>query len=189
MRRLALSLALLFAIGPVVATQPQTTAPPATAQAAGDADVDRLLKAMNMQSMMAGMMKQISDAQGNLVAQAFAKDMTEADKQHMQTVLDKTQVILQKHMAWSALEPVVRKVYAQVFSKQEVLAMTAFYSSPEGASILMKSPQAMSLTMQEIQPIALAAMTEVRAMVEQETKADAKPAASKPATGKSDAKK
>ncbi|WP_374249540.1 DUF2059 domain-containing protein [Thermomonas sp.] len=172
MRRFVLSLALLCTLTPAVAAQPQAVPAQATMQAASDADLDRLLKAMDMQSMMAGMMQQMVDAQGNLVAQSFAKDMTEADRARMQAVLDKTHVILQKHMAWSALEPVVRKVYAQVFSKQEVLAMTAFYSSPEGTSILKKSPQAMALTMQEIQPIALAAMAEVKTMVEQETRAD-----------------
>lgn len=75
--------------------------------------------------------------------------------------------IIQKHLSWEALEPVVRKVYMQVFSKREVQAMTAFYASPEGASILKKSPQAMGLTMQEIQPAMQAAMQEVKTAIEQ----------------------
>ena len=66
----------------------------------------------------------------------------------------------------------VRKVYAQVFDKREVDAMIAFYSSPEGASILKKSPQVLAATMQEVQPIARDTMTEVKAMIDEEIAAD-----------------
>ena len=71
-------------------------------------------------------------------------------------------------MSWTELEPVLRKVYGQVFDKQEVDAMIAFYSTPEGASILKKTPQVLAITMQEIQPIIRATMAEVKAMVDAE---------------------
>lgn len=177
MRRPGLLLALLFALSPVYAATPAPQAAPSkpvSADVASDADVDRLLQVMNMRTMMAGMMKQIGDTQGNMVADAFAHDLSDADRKRMKALLDKTQVIVQKRMSWEVLEPVIRKVYAQVFSKQEVQAMTTFYASPEGASILMKAPQATALTMQEIQPIAMAVMEDVKALVDSETKTSSK---------------
>jgi hypothetical protein len=66
----------------------------------------------------------------------------------------------------------MRKVYSQVFDNREVDAMIAFYSTPEGASILRKSPQVLAVAMQEIQPIARDAMLEAKAMIDDEIAAD-----------------
>ena len=52
--------------------------------------------------------------------------------------------------------------------RQMLDAMTAFYSSPEGASILKKTPQVMAMSMQEIQPIIRDAMAEVKATIDEE---------------------
>lgn len=167
-------LALLLASAPAFAAEPvaqPTTTTPAPASAA---DVDRLLAAMDMKSMMAGMMQQIEQVQGKMLTDAFGADLTEAKRKELQEVQATTSAIINKHLAWEALEPVVRKVYAQVFSQREVQAMTAFYSSPEGAAILKKSPQAMAITMQEIQPVMMAALAEVKAEIEK--RAAAKPA-------------
>ena len=165
MRRISLSLALLFAFSP--AAFAQTAPQPPAAETASAADVDRLLQAMDMRTMMAGMMQQMHGAQEKMLSDAFGADLDEAARARMQEAMATSTGIIQKHLSWDALEPVVRKVYIQVFSKREVQAMTAFYTSPEGASILKKSPQAMGLTMQEIQPAMQAAMQEVKATIEQ----------------------
>ncbi|QNU14888.1 DUF2059 domain-containing protein [Thermomonas sp. XSG] len=165
MRRIGLSLALLFAFSPAVLAQTAAHAP--VAESASAADVDRLLQAMDMKTMMAGMMQQMQGAQEKMLADAFGADLDEAKRARMQEAMATSSTIIQKHLSWEALEPVVRKVYMQVFSKREVQAMTAFYASPEGASILKKSPQAMGLTMQEIQPAMQAAMQEVKTAIEQ----------------------
>ncbi|QNN45537.1 DUF2059 domain-containing protein [Thermomonas brevis] len=170
MRRIGLSLALLFAFAPAIAAEPpaQAAAAQAAAESASAADVDRLLQAMDMKAMMAGMMQQMGAAQEKMLADAFGNDLTEDKRKQMQEAMAASNAIIQKHLSWDALEPIVRKVYAQVFSKREVQAMTAFYASPEGASILKKAPQAMALTMQEIQPVMLSAMQEVKTAIEQQ---------------------
>ncbi|GAA5002761.1 hypothetical protein GCM10025793_08030 [Lysobacter lycopersici] len=159
-------------LAPVFAQAADTasTAVPAPAPAS-DADIDRLLKAMDMQSMMDDMLKQTTTAQQVMVEEAFGKDASDADRERMHDILEKTNAITLRHMSWTALEPVMRKVYTQVFSKREVEAMIAFYSTPEGASMLKKMPQAMTLSMQEIQPIVRDTMAEVKAMIDAETSA------------------
>ena len=163
MRRLALAIALCI----IATTTPAFAADPAPQATQASAEsIDRLLDVMDMENMMAGMMAQMSAAQQKMVADAFGKDLSDKDKARMQDVVAETNAIVQKAMAWPALEPVIRKVYAQVFTAQEVHAMTAFYDSAEGASILRKTPQAAALTMQELQPVMAAAMEEVKATLE-----------------------
>ncbi len=170
MRRSIVCLALLLATTPSFAGEPAAATATVTTESASTADVDRLLRVMDMKTMMTGMMQQMSAAQNKMVVDTFGKDLSDAERAKMQNLLAKNNAIVQKHMAWNVLEPVIRKVYGAVFSKAEVQAMTAFYASPEGASILKKSPQAMALTMQEIQPIIAAAMAEIKASIEAEAK-------------------
>ena len=49
--------------------------------------------------------------------------------------------------------------------------MIAFYGSTEGASILRKSPQAMTLTMQEMQPLMMRLMEDIKVDIDNEVKA------------------
>ncbi|MDI1252431.1 DUF2059 domain-containing protein [Thermomonas sp.] len=168
---LTLAAVLAFACTPALADNPVTTT--ASTQASS-ADIDRLLQVMDMQTMMAGMMKQMSDAQRTMVVDSFGKDASDDQRTRMQAVLDKTNTIVQQELSWRTLEPVMRKVYAQVFSKAEVTAMITFYSSPEGASILKKSPQIMGLTMHEMQPLMVSTMEKVKAAITEEIAAPKK---------------
>ncbi len=173
MRRIALALLLAMPFAPVFAQAADNASTPVSTPAhASDADIDRLLRVTGAQSMMEGIMKQMSASQQQMVQEAFGKDLSDADRARMQDLLAKTNAITMKHMSWTALEPVMRKVYSQVFDKREVDAMIAFYSTPEGASILRKSPQVLAVAMQEIQPIARDAMLEAKAMIDDEIAAD-----------------
>lgn len=168
MRRPGLALVLCLAAGlarPVLAADPPTL--PASQQASA-ADVGRLLEVMDMQAMMASMMEQMAKAQEPMLLEAFGKDASDGDRTRLQGVLETTNAIMRKHMAWTALEPIVRDVYTRVFTRQEVAAMTTFYASTEGKAILRKSPEAAALTMQSLQPVFVAAMEDVRAAVEAE---------------------
>lgn len=169
---LALAAVLALACAPTLAAEDPPGAT-ATTQASS-ADIDRLLQVMDMQSMMTGMMQQMSDAQRSMVLESFGKDNSDAERARMQAVLDRTNAIVQQELSWTAIEPMMRKVYAQVFSKQEVTAMIAFYSSPEGHSILKKTPAAMNLSMQEMQPVIVATMDKVRTAINEELEASKK---------------
>lgn len=169
MRRLGLVLALALSTAfamPAIAADPV----PAPQQASA-ADIDRLLEVMDMQAMMAGIMDQMSDVQGQMLDEAFGKDLSDDDRERMKSVTARTNALVKKRMSWPAIEPVIRKVYLQLFSKAEVDAMVAFYGSPEGASILRKAPQAMSLTMQEMQPLMQGLMEDIKADIDKEAKA------------------
>ena len=170
MRALGLALALTLSTAfasPVFAADPA----PAPQQQASAADIERLLEVMDMETMMAGMMAQMSTMQAQMVDEAFGEELSDADRKRMQSVTARTQALVEKSMAWPAIEPIIRKVYLQLFSKAEVDAMIAFYGSAEGASILRKSPQAMTLTMQEMQPLMMRLMEDIKFDIDNELKA------------------
>ena len=159
---LALALATAFTVTPASAAEPQQTA----TQQASSADIARLLEVMDMRSMMDSMLKQMSEVQEATITQAFGSDLSDKDRAEMSDFMRRTNAKVHARLSWDRLEPLFSRVYTQLFSKREVDAMIAFYGSAEGQSILKKSPQAMAITMQEIQPIATAAMTEAMSVIE-----------------------
>lgn len=165
MRITTLAFALLLAAAPAFAAQPEP-AQQATVESSSTEQIKQLLAVMDMPSMMANMMQQATAAQQQMLSSAFGSELNDAQRKQMQEVMTETTAIMQKHLSWDVLEPSIIKIYGQVFTQQEVQAMTSFYSSPEGASILKKSPQAMAMTMQELQPVMVSAMQEVKAVIE-----------------------
>lgn len=155
---LALVLAAACTCAPAVAAEP----PQAAVAQASAADIDRLLEVMDMRAMMDDMMEQMGKAQEAAILQAFGKDLSEKDRAGMADFMRRTQDRVRAELSWERMGPLMRKVYIQVFTKREVDAMVAFYGSVDGRSILRKSPQAMALAMQEMQPVMQALMAEVK---------------------------
>lgn len=166
MRRLCLALALAtaFAATSAVAAEPQQAA----AQQASTADIDRLLEVMDMRAMMGEMLKQMGDVQEATIAQAFGEDLSDKGKAEMSDFMRRTQAKVQARLSWDTLEPLFSRVYMQLFTKREVDAMIAFYGSAEGQSILRKSPQAMTLAMQEMQPLMQEMMADLKTDLDKE---------------------
>lgn len=160
MRRLSLALALAtaFAATPANAAEPQQTA----TQQASSADIARLLEVMDMRSMMDSMLKQMSEVQEATITQAFGSDLSDKDRAEMSDFMRRTNAKVHARLSWDRLEPLFSRVYTQLFSRREVDAMIAFYGSAEGQSILKKSPQAMALAMQEMQPLMQEMMADLK---------------------------
>ena len=175
MRRIALVLALCLGSAPAFAADPVPAPDPTptpivipASERASDADIDRLFEAMDTQSMMDGMVRQMFSAQQAMIVESFGKDLSAEDRKRVDDMFVKAKAITLEHLSWAAMEPIMHKLYAQVYSKQEVDAMIGFYSTPEGVSILKKMPQATVLTLQAMQPIARDVMADVKAMVDEE---------------------
>ena len=160
MRRLSLALALAtaFAATPASAAEPQQTA----TQQASSADIARLLEVMDMRSMIDSMLKQMSEVQEATITQAFGSDLSDKDRAEMSDFMRRTNAKVHARLSWDRLEPLFSRVYTQLFSRREVDAMIAFYGSAEGQSILKKSPQAMALAMQEMQPLMQEMMADLK---------------------------
>lgn len=128
-------------------------APVARAAEPTDAQVDRLIETMDMRRVVDDMFAQI-DAMGLQMGEQFLGDDASPQKREdMRRALAKQHEAMRRTMSWDKLGPIYRNVYRKLFTAEEIDAMIAFYGSSTGRDILRKMPQAMELTMQEMQPI------------------------------------
>jgi hypothetical protein len=141
-------------------------APAAFAAEPSDAQIDRLIETMDMRRMLDDMFAQM-DAMSLQMGEQFLDDSaTGEQREEMRQVIAKQQAATRKAMSWDSLGPVYRKVYRKLFTAEEVDAMIAFYGSEAGRGILRKMPQAMELTMQEMQPMLHALVEDMKREIE-----------------------
>lgn len=156
MKRFALAAALLL------------SAPFAHAAPPTEAQVDRLLEVMDTQKMMDGMLAQMEQATQQMGRSMLGPDATAEQRAKFEKVMAGQQAVLREMLAADRLQPIYRSVYADVFTAEEVQAMTEFYSSPTGRSILDKMPQVMGRTMQAMQPLMREVMQQVQQSLQRE---------------------
>jgi hypothetical protein len=141
-------------------------APVAVAAEPSDAQIDRLIETMDMRRMLDDMFAQMDAMSLQMGEQFLDEDATAEQREDMRQVIAKQQAATRKAMSWDALGPVYRNVYRKLFTAEEVDAMIAFYGSQTGRGILRKMPQAMELTMQEMQPMLHALVEDMKREIE-----------------------
>lgn len=141
-------------------------APATLAAEPSDAQVDRLIETMDMRRMIDDMFTQIDAMSLQMGEQFLDENATAEQREEMRQVIAKQQAATRKAMSWDALGPIYRKVYRKLFTAEEVDAMIAFYGSEAGRGILRKMPQAMELTMQEMQPMLHALVEDMKREIE-----------------------
>ena len=163
MTRFLLSLCLL-----VCAITPAHAAPPT------DAQIDRLLDTMDMRRTLDEIFVQIETMGESMGRQMLGEDATPEQRASLEKTMARQHDSMRKILSWDTMSPIYRKVYARLFTAEEVEAMTAFYGSNTGRSIMRKMPQAMQLSMEEMQPIMQTLIAEMQKSIETELQGDAK---------------
>lgn len=128
-------------------------APAALATEPSDAQVDRLIEVMDIQRMLDEMFAQMDIVGRQMGERLLGEDATPEQRAAVQDAMARQQASMRKLMSWENVGPVYRKVYRKLFNAEEIDAMIAFYGSEAGRGIMRKMPQAMALTMQEMQPM------------------------------------
>lgn len=141
---------------------------PAVAKPPSDAQIDRLMRSMNYERMKSEIVSQMRGS-----SQAMAESMTggrptAAQRADLQRTIDTAMTRVDENLAWERVAPIYRKVYREVFDASEVQTMIDFYESPGGRAVLDKMPRAISMTMQEVQPLMKTMMAQVRQDLERE---------------------
>lgn len=144
------------------------TIAPAQAAPPTDAQIDRLLDTMDMRRTMDEMFVQIESMGNTMGEQMLGEDATPEQRAALQKTMARQRDSMRKIMSWDTLAPIYRKVYARLFTSEELEAMIAFYGSDTGRSIMRKMPQAMQLSMEEMQPIMQTMIAEMRQNIEAE---------------------
>ena len=150
--------ALVLLLAPLAAT----AAPPRPEQ------LDALFAATDMPEVVQGMAAS-AHAQLRGMAHAMAGDaLSPADSARLDRVVERQQAMMDEMLTWERLAPIYRRIYTETFSAEEVEAMTRFYGSPDGRSIMAKMPQAMARSMQEMQPMLREMMVQTEAALRQD---------------------
>ena len=163
MTRFVFSLCLL-----VCAFAPAHAAPPT------DAQIDRMLDTMDMRRTLDEMFVQVDTMSNTMGRQMLGEDPTAEQRAAFEKTMAKQRDSMRRIMSWDTLGPIYRKVYARLFTAEEVEAMIAFYGSDTGRSIMRKMPQAMQLSMEEMQPIMETMIAEMKQNIEADIEQAAK---------------
>jgi uncharacterized protein len=164
MKRALFSLCLL-----ICTIAPAHAAPPT------DAQIDRLLETMDMRRTLDEMLVQIESMGTAMGQQMLGEDATTEQRAALETTMRRQRASMRRVMSWETLGPIYRKVYARLFTGEEVEAMIAFYGSDAGRSIMRKMPEAMQLSMEEMQPMMQALIDEMKQNIEADLQQSAKP--------------
>jgi uncharacterized protein len=153
---------LLCACLVLCAVAPAQAAPPTEAQ------VDTLLETMDMQRTLDEMFVQMDAMSKQMSEQMLGENATPAQRESLRRVAAQQQAAMRKTMSWDTMAPIYRRVYARLFTAEEVDAMTTFYGSETGRGIMRKMPQAMQLSMEEMQPMLQTMIAELQKTLETE---------------------
>jgi hypothetical protein len=173
---IAAILSFVFCFG-ALAQQSDNT--PATKE-----DIQRYFEVMHSHDMMKQMAEAMSKPMHQMVHEQFIKDKDKlpADfEERMNKMMDG----MFKDMPWDEMLDAMAPAYQKHFTKGDVDALCAFYSSPTGQKLLREMPAMMAESMQSMMPIMQKYMEKIQDRLQQQTaemlkQSEKKPGAASP---------
>lgn len=149
MKRWIAVCAVVLAMGTGVRAQTVASTEP---DAAKQAKVRELFDAMHMAHMMDQMMTMMNGVVEQMVRTLPGADqMTPQQKVLVKDFTDKAMELSRDAVSWKSLEPEYVKIYATAYTTEEIDAITAFYKSPAGQTMLNKTPELTQASMKVVQ--------------------------------------
>ena len=143
---------------------------------------ERLLQTLKMDEQFDSSMRQVVNMQMGMFDKQtdLSADKKEALRKSMETSFNS---ILGK-FSWKKMKGMFIDIYAEVFTKEELDGIIAFYESPAGQKFVVKQPELMKVTMQKMQGLMAEIMPEIqkntaKAMEQVKAEMEAKPTAGK----------
>jgi len=128
-------------------------------------DIDELLTVMRIQKLSEGAMTQMRTMMAK-ISEKTGSSPEDAEK--ARALQDKMIAIIQDEMGWDKMKAEYAKIYAEVFSPDEVKGLLSFYKSPTGQAFLDKQPLLMQKTMAMSQQRAIDLMPKLQEMMKKE---------------------
>lgn len=147
MKNLLLVVTLCLGLGLSAAAQQGSADEPASRQ-----DVENYLAAVHSSEMSKQMMEGMSKPLHEFIRQTFEKDKDKlpADFEvRMNNMMDE----YLRNVPFEEMQAAMVPIYERHFSKGDINALTAFYSSPTGQKILKEMPAVMADAMSSMLPI------------------------------------
>lgn len=151
MRTAAATVLVLFlATGTAFAQDTDTTVPPQSR--ASEESLHHLLDVMQSRKIVETMSQQVDSMYTGLVNKMLeGKTLTDEQQQAIRQRREEALGLFKELLSWDSMETLYLKVYGDTFTQAEIDSMTAFYSSPTGQAVITKLPQAMKVSMSEMQ--------------------------------------
>jgi hypothetical protein len=116
------------------------------------ADVDKYLEVTHANTMAKQMMQSMAKPMHQMIHEQFVKDQDKLPpdfEAHMYKVMDE----MMQNMPFDEMMQAMEPAYEKHFTKGDMQALTAFYSTPTGQKILSEMPAIMAEAMQQMMPI------------------------------------
>jgi len=98
----------------------------------------QLLKNMGQEQNIAQMRQEMKQNILQFIS-AVNANMNDAEKQQLNTNLDKIMAVIMEEMTWQKLEPHLLKAMQNTYNQEEINAQIEFYNTPIGKSIASKN--------------------------------------------------
>ena len=143
-------LALFLATGTAFAQDTDATVPPQSR--ASEESLHHLLDVMQSRKIVETLSQQVDSMYTGLVNKMLeGKTLTDEQRQAIRQRREEALGLFKQLLSWDSMETLYLKVYGDTFTQAEIDSMTAFYSSPTGQAVITKLPQAMKVSMAEMQ--------------------------------------
>ena len=163
MKRFLLATSLFLVSFPTIgAAQQSASDSPATKE-----DVEKYLEVTHARAMMKQVMDVVSKQTHQMVHEQLSKDLDKLPPDFESRMNKMTDDMLKTFPVDEMLDAMI-PVYQKHWTKGDVEAMVAFYSTPTGQKILRELPSTMAEAMQAMQPIMQKKMNGMLERVQQE---------------------
>ncbi len=126
-----------------------------------------IIELTDVNKILDQVMAQIKQMQGQMMAQA---GISESEKERAMALQDKVQVKMAEAFDMKKIEPKFIDIFTSVYTVEELKAMSDFYKTPEGKSMIEKQPQVLQKSMQVAQNIVQGLLPELQKIIEEAKK-------------------
>ena len=139
------------------------TSAPATTPAT-IADASAMLTAMNFEKMMDQTMEGVKRQQASAMQKMVTQMAGNADREAVVEFQKKVVEVMMSGISGAEIQADVARLYSEIFSREELQALSAFYSSPVGQSFAEKQPIVTERMNELMMPRIMANMPKVQQM-------------------------
>lgn len=145
--------------------------PISAAEKSARPDIDELLTLTRADKMSESAIEQMK----NMMAGVAKQTNVSPDALEKTTALqDKMFALIESEMSWNKMKPEYERIYAEVFTPDEVRGLIAFYKTPVGQAFLDKQPLLIQKTMEMTQKRVMEMMPKIEELDKQKSQATAK---------------
>jgi uncharacterized protein len=156
MKKCLVVVLLLFSFALLISAEDKSARP----------DIDELLTLTRVQKMSESAIEQMKNMMAGVAKQT---NVSPGASERAKAAQDKMFALIEGEMSWDKMKAEYARVYAEVFTPEEVKGLIAFYKSPTGQALLDKQPILMQKTMEMAQKRMVDLTPKIQEMIKQES--------------------